>query len=75
VFFDSIQNLLGEMKAVPKAPGNDEIRYPGERRKRERDKREEKGIQLSDSVANELKSIAGTYGMEFPEPSSSEQTV
>jgi LDH2 family malate/lactate/ureidoglycolate dehydrogenase len=75
VFFDSIQNLLGEMKAVPKAPGNDEIRYPGERRKRERDRRKEEGIQLSHSVADELKSIGSTYGIEFPEPSSFEQTV
>ncbi|MGM0754186.1 MAG: Ldh family oxidoreductase [Bacillota bacterium] len=75
VFFESIKSLLVEMKAVPKAPGNDEIRYPGERRKRERDKRQLEGVQLSQSVSDELQSLGSQFGVEFPSPLSSQQPI
>ncbi|MDT9026537.1 Ldh family oxidoreductase [Rossellomorea yichunensis] len=75
VFFDSIKNLLEEMKAVPKVTGNDEIRYPGERRKREWDKRQREGVQLSESVVEELCSLGSQFGVELPAPLSSQQPI
>ncbi|MCM3568540.1 Ldh family oxidoreductase [Neobacillus mesonae] len=73
VFFASIENLLQEMKDVPLAPGNNEIRYPGERRKREREKRLSEGISLSSSVEDELINIGKDFHVLFPEPISLEK--
>ncbi|WP_017382155.1 Ldh family oxidoreductase [Paenisporosarcina sp. TG-14] len=67
-FFESIINLLNEMKEVPKIPGIDEIRYPGERRKRDKERRLQEGIQLPPSVEEELIKLAGQYNVEFPIP-------
>jgi LDH2 family malate/lactate/ureidoglycolate dehydrogenase len=75
VFYASIQGLLGEMKAVPKSPGTSEIRYPGERRKREHDRRLVDGIDLSRNVAEELQSIGSTYGIRFPDAVSTHQPI
>ncbi|MFZ7944770.1 Ldh family oxidoreductase [Neobacillus sp. 19] len=72
-FFTSLENLLTEMKQVPKAPGTDEIRYPGERRKRDREQRQVEGIELSSSVEMELTSIGDDYKVPFPEPLSVEK--
>ncbi|WML58743.1 Ldh family oxidoreductase [Neobacillus sp. PS2-9] len=72
-FFESLEHLLTEMKEVPKAPGTNEIRYPGERRKRDRELRQLAGIELSSSVEEELIKLAEQYYVPFPEPLSLEK--
>ncbi|WP_264737265.1 Ldh family oxidoreductase [Cytobacillus firmus] len=67
LFFSSIQNLLQEMKEVPKKPDIREIRYPGERRKRESDGRLLTGIELSGNVEQELKELGEKFNIHFPE--------
>jgi LDH2 family malate/lactate/ureidoglycolate dehydrogenase len=67
-YFTSINELLQEMKEVPAVPGVDEIRYPGERRKRSRDKGIQEGISLSGNVEAELRMLGKLYGVEFPRP-------
>lgn len=75
IFFESIQNLLEEMKDLPKVPGTNEIRYPGERRNREREQRLSEGIQLSPSVEEELIELGIKYNVKFPTPKSLEKTL
>jgi len=72
-FFKSLENLLTEMKEVPKVPGTNEIRYPGERRKRDRERRRVEGIELSSSVVEELIRVGDDYNVRFPEPLSLEK--
>lgn len=71
-FFVSLEHLLTEMKEVPKAPGTNEIRYPGERRKRDREQRQLTGIELSSSVEEELIRLGEEYNVPFPKPLSLE---
>ncbi|HZG69918.1 MAG TPA: Ldh family oxidoreductase [Chondromyces sp.] len=66
IFYHSIGNLLSEMKTVPKVPGGNEIRYPGERRKREERERMKEGIHLSDYVERELMQLAEQVNVKFP---------
>ena len=72
-FFESLQGLLAEMKEVPKVPGANEIRYPGERRKRDRDQRQLQGIEISPSVEEELRHLGIQYDVVFPAPISLQQ--
>jgi LDH2 family malate/lactate/ureidoglycolate dehydrogenase len=72
-FFESLEHLLTEMKEVPKAPGTNEIRYPGERRKRDRELRQLAGIDLSASVEEELIKLGEEYRVPFPTPLSLEK--
>ncbi|MFJ5714209.1 Ldh family oxidoreductase [Neobacillus sp. NPDC093127] len=72
-FFESLEHLLTEMKEVPKAPGTNEIRYPGERRRRDRERRQLEGIVLSPSVEEELSKLGDFYNVRFPEPLSLEK--
>ncbi|KON88996.1 lactate dehydrogenase [Sporosarcina globispora] len=67
LFFSAIQNLLKEMKEVPKKPDAREIRYPGERRKRESDGRLLTGIKLSGNVEQDLKELGDKFNIPFPE--------
>ena len=72
-FFTSLEHLLIEMKEIPKVPGTDEIRYPGERRKRDREQRQVEGIELTSSVESELTCIGDDYNVPFPESLSVEK--
>lgn len=63
-----LNNLLTEMKELPKVPGIDEIRYPGERRKKESTFHFENGIPLSTVVKNELSELGLEQKINFPEP-------
>ncbi|KMY54513.1 lactate dehydrogenase [Bacillus sp. FJAT-27231] len=66
-FFQSVQNLLKELKLVAKVPGINEIRYPGERRKKEEQMRKKTGIQLTASLEKELAEIGEQLHVKFPE--------
>ncbi|CAH0190003.1 Ldh family oxidoreductase [Peribacillus sp. Bi134] len=68
VFFLSINMLLKEMKAVPKALESSEIRYPGERRRQEALNSLKEGIQLPDSVLGELVRLGEQFDIPFPCP-------
>lgn len=74
-FFESINRFLEEMKATPKIPGFEDIRYPGERRKREKEVRLAAGIPLSLSVEEELKKMANQFHISFPAPISLQKQI
>ncbi|WAA09008.1 Ldh family oxidoreductase [Fervidibacillus albus] len=65
-FSHHLQELLNDMKNIPTISGVSEIRYPGERRKRERDKRLKIGIPLSEEVVKELKLLGQSLNLAFP---------
>jgi LDH2 family malate/lactate/ureidoglycolate dehydrogenase len=68
LFTTYLNNLLSEMKQIPKVPGVDEIRYPGERRKKESSFNLENGVPLSAIVKNELSEMGQQMQVVFPEP-------
>jgi LDH2 family malate/lactate/ureidoglycolate dehydrogenase len=68
LFTTYLNNLLTEMKEIPKVPGVDEIRYPGERRKKESSFHFANGIPLSAIVKNELSELGQQQNITFPEP-------
>ncbi|MBM7554468.1 Ldh family oxidoreductase [Thalassobacillus pellis] len=70
-FQQSMEQLIHQMKETPKAPGFEEIRYPGERRTKEFERRLEDGIPLTQSVQDELKSLGEAVNIPFPQPISS----
>lgn len=64
-FKENIDCIINEMKALPKNPGVSEIFMPGEIENRKRAERKANGIQLSDSVYEELKVLAEEYQLDF----------
>lgn len=68
LFTTYLNNLLSEMKEIPRVPAVDEIRYPGERRKKESSFHYENGIPLSTIVKNELSELGQQENIKFPEP-------
>ncbi|PLR69201.1 Ldh family oxidoreductase [Bacillus sp. UMB0893] len=75
LFFTSLKNLLNEMKMVDKKPEIEEIRYPGERRRRDEIQRRHNGIQLSPEVVEELILLGNHYRVEFPSPITNEMVL
>lgn len=61
-----IGQLLGEIKASPRAQGVGEILYPGERRRRTYLAKLEEGIVLPRAVREELTKLAEDLGLSFP---------
>ncbi|MGG1397145.1 Ldh family oxidoreductase [Bacillus salipaludis] len=75
IFTTYLNNLLEEMKELPKVPGVNEIRYPGERRKNESARSLKNGIYLSSSVQQELKQIGTFHNVDFPKAISTEKVL
>lgn len=69
-FTSSMDQLIQQMKDSPKSPGTEEIRYPGERRKQEFEKRLVEGIILTGNVQEELSNLGKEVGVQFPQPNS-----
>ncbi|MBT2642497.1 Ldh family oxidoreductase [Bacillus sp. ISL-41] len=67
-FTYSMNELLKEMKQIPKAQGIEEIRYPGERRNQEFEKRITEGIPISANVQEELIRLGDKFDISFPKP-------
>ncbi|WP_018665413.1 Ldh family oxidoreductase [Heyndrickxia acidiproducens] len=67
-FLTMMQRLLEEMKAVPKSTASQEIRYPGERKFKERKHRLAAGIPLPANVEEELIAVARQFQVHFPQP-------
>lgn len=64
-FQDEIENMVQEMKGLAKTPGTQEIYMPGEIENIRRAQRKQEGIQMSDSVYEELRALAEQYGVSF----------
>ncbi|WP_408011132.1 Ldh family oxidoreductase [Pseudalkalibacillus sp. A8] len=67
-FVQHMNNLISEMQDIPKVPDGKDIRYPGERRKKEWKKRSIEGIPLSTDVQKELIQLSDTLNVPFPNP-------
>lgn len=68
VFYTLIQDFLEEMKSIPKIIDNVEIRYPGERRKKEESIRNNEGIEITGNIEEELMSLGKQFNIPFPKP-------
>lgn len=68
VFYTLIQDLLEEMRSIPKIQENGEIRYPGERRKKEETIRNSGGIEITGNIEEELITLSKKFNIPFPKP-------
>ncbi len=67
-FLERVDDMLDEFRACPPAPGVERVYIPGEIEAAKRAVSLEKGIELSDAVANELRSVGESYGVDFIRP-------
>lgn len=58
---------LAAVKAVPPAPGKDEVLYPGEPEARSRAERTQEGIPIPDTIWQQLTEIGARYNVPVPE--------
>ncbi|WP_018924999.1 Ldh family oxidoreductase [Salsuginibacillus kocurii] len=58
MYFDRIDQMIQEIKEVPKAEGYEEIHIPGERKQIKAEKTLNQGIEVSDEVYEELKQLS-----------------
>jgi LDH2 family malate/lactate/ureidoglycolate dehydrogenase len=66
-FQQRMNNMIAEIKDVPKAEGVNAIRIPGERRQLTAKEREKEGIPINDGLLKELNEIATGLGLEILE--------
>jgi LDH2 family malate/lactate/ureidoglycolate dehydrogenase len=66
-FTAAVRGLLAHIKSCPRAPGVDEIVYPGERAARIRQYRRRHGIVLDPETWQRLGSIAQERGIQVPD--------
>ena len=64
-FRQRVGNMIREMKALPLSPGSQQIYMPGEIESIRREERKKNGIELSESVYQELKTLAEQYNVKF----------
>ena len=64
-FTEYMDQMIGEMKGLPRNPGTEEIFMPGEIENRRRKQRQTEGLLLSDSVYEELKELSQRYQVDF----------
>lgn len=65
-FRREVERLVKAIKALPRAPGSEEILVPGERAARTLARRSREGIPLPQAVVEELNAVAKNYGVEMP---------
>ncbi|MGI6038185.1 MAG: Ldh family oxidoreductase [Limnochordia bacterium] len=65
-FGERIDSYFAQVKAGRKAPGVEEILIPGELELRAEQKNVQGGIEVPGAVVEELKQVAETYGIAFP---------
>ncbi|MED3907545.1 Ldh family oxidoreductase [Geobacillus thermodenitrificans] len=68
LFTQRLSTFIGEMKELPKTPGTNEIRYPGEGKFRNYIQNIKNGISLSSEVEQELKLLSEQLKVSFPSP-------
>ncbi|MGE4283319.1 MAG: Ldh family oxidoreductase [Clostridia bacterium] len=66
VFKERVDEMFDEIKACPPAPGFNEVMIPGEIEDNLRKQNEEKGIELSDKIVQELIGLAAKYNISHP---------
>jgi len=62
-FMERANAMISEIKAVPLADGCDQILIPGERRKRNAEQREQRGVPVSQALADELNQFAAQWNV------------
>ncbi|MGH3356063.1 MAG: Ldh family oxidoreductase, partial [Nocardioidaceae bacterium] len=62
-FVRDVQRFIAYLKDTPKAPGHDEVLYPGEREHRTKQTRLREGIYVEDGTWDELRRIASDLGV------------
>ena len=62
-----LARLLGDLKAVPPAPGFDEVLLPGEPEQRTQAERERDGIPLPPTLWTTLGELSGELGVAVPD--------
>jgi ureidoglycolate dehydrogenase (NAD+) len=65
-FAELLDGLLAELKAIPPAPGFDEVLVPGEREDRMAREREALGIPLPTAVRQNLDDLSAELGISAP---------
>jgi LDH2 family malate/lactate/ureidoglycolate dehydrogenase len=65
-FTDVLSGLLDELRAIPPAPGFDEVLVAGDPEERAATERLESGIPLPDSLAETLTALSEELGVEVP---------
>lgn len=65
-FATQIADLAGRLKALPKAPGTDEILMPGERGFRLAEARQREGIPIAQGTLDRLATMASRFGIPTP---------
>lgn len=63
-FKTRVDQMVGEIKELPKNPGVETIFMPGELEVLRKRKAQDEGVQISDVVYNELVALAATCGVE-----------
>lgn len=63
-FKATIDRLIRAVKDSPRAPGFEEIRIPGERSRREEDRRSKTGIPIPETAWNTLVAACKEYGLD-----------
>jgi LDH2 family malate/lactate/ureidoglycolate dehydrogenase len=66
LFKERIDFMFDEFKACPTTPNVSEVMIPGEIEYRLSLKKEQEGIELSNAVVDDIKKLAGEYGLEHP---------
>jgi LDH2 family malate/lactate/ureidoglycolate dehydrogenase len=67
-FAARMETLIAEVKAVPAAPGVEEIFFPGELEDRNTARHQRTGIAVADNTWNSLARLAEEAGVSMPEP-------
>ena len=60
-----VADFTQRLKALPRAPGHDEIFVPGEHEWRTREVRAREGIPLPETTVDRLRAVAHSLGLEF----------
>lgn len=68
MFEARMAEMIRELKAVPPAPGFEEVLVPGEPERRVSQERRRLGIPLAERTWAELRALAGELGVEGPQP-------
>lgn len=66
VFHARIEEMIAKLKAVPRAPGCEEILYPGELEARNEVRHAQEGLELPEKTVANLRAEAERLGVEWP---------
>jgi len=67
-FRAGVSAMAGEIKALRRAEGVDEVLLPGERSARSAEKKSVEGVEVPEAVCAELAALGAPYGVALPPP-------